>query len=49
MIKQIVRVISLPFQSISDCIRHKRNQRKMMSYYLGIKQGNLQMMQKNRA
>jgi hypothetical protein len=36
MIKQMIRIIILPIQSIFDAIRHQRNQRLMMSYILKI-------------
>ena len=36
MIKQMIRIIALPIQSIFDIIRHKRKQRLMMSYTLKI-------------
>ena len=38
MIKIIIRRTCLPFQIIFDAVRHRRNQRLMMSYALKIGQ-----------
>ncbi len=47
MIKQIIRISSLPIQAIFDAIHRRRNAKKMMNYCLKIKPNNYALHTKN--